>query len=188
MDSYNLHAYIFRYLSHWTPGECHSFRNSLIFHIQISIQFQPFISTLWQKRWDKEVGKQLHAIMSYWWEIFLGKWRKHDIIINRRRIGHTRLTHSHNMDKRPFLLICNFFNLLRKPWVDYCAYFECHFLNYTSMTLSCDWFDAGCKFCQCVLSVYLKFGRWCASLMSMPKLAITIILKCVWNVIILILS
>ena len=32
----------------------------LNYHVQM---FQPFVSSLWQKRWDKEVGNKLHAIM-----------------------------------------------------------------------------------------------------------------------------
>ena len=27
------------------------------------IKIPPFVSSLWQKRWDKEVGNKLHAIM-----------------------------------------------------------------------------------------------------------------------------
>ena len=27
------------------------------------MKIQPFVSSLWQKRWDKEVGNKLHAIM-----------------------------------------------------------------------------------------------------------------------------
>ena len=27
------------------------------------MKIQPFISSLWQERWDKEVGNKLHAIM-----------------------------------------------------------------------------------------------------------------------------
>ena len=29
----------------------------------VFIKIQPFVSSLWQKRWDKEVGNKLHAIM-----------------------------------------------------------------------------------------------------------------------------
>ena len=27
------------------------------------MEIQPFVSSLWQERWDKEVGNNLHAIM-----------------------------------------------------------------------------------------------------------------------------
>ena len=27
------------------------------------MEIQPFVSSLWQERWDKEVGNKLHAIM-----------------------------------------------------------------------------------------------------------------------------
>ena len=29
----------------------------------VFIKIQPFVSSLWQKRWDKEVGNKLHAII-----------------------------------------------------------------------------------------------------------------------------
>ena len=33
-------------------------------HVQMFfIKIQPFVSSLWQKRWDKEVDNKLHAIM-----------------------------------------------------------------------------------------------------------------------------
>ena len=39
----------------------------------VFIKIQPFVSSLWQKRWDKEVGNKLHAIMPLnLWEVLLG--------------------------------------------------------------------------------------------------------------------
>ena len=33
-------------------------------HVQMFfMKIQPFVSSLWQKRWDKEVGNKLHTIM-----------------------------------------------------------------------------------------------------------------------------
>ena len=33
-------------------------------HVQMfSMQIQPFVSSLWQERWDKEIGNKLHTIM-----------------------------------------------------------------------------------------------------------------------------
>ena len=59
------------------------------------MKIQPFILSLWQERWDKEVGNKLHAIMS---QIDENNYsgctnRKDEVIINRLRICHTRLTH-----------------------------------------------------------------------------------------------
>ena len=34
------------------------------YHIQMFfMKIQPFVSSLWQEQWDKEVGNNLHAIM-----------------------------------------------------------------------------------------------------------------------------
>ena len=58
----------------------------------VFMKIRPFVSSLWQKRWDKEVGNKLHAIMPQ----IDGKYytgctnRKDDVIINRLLIGHTR--------------------------------------------------------------------------------------------------
>ena len=77
----------------------------LNFHVQIFffMKVQPFVSSLWQKRWNKEVGYKLHAIMPHVNEKFYSGCtnRKDEAIINRLRIGHTRLTHSFRMENRP---------------------------------------------------------------------------------------
>ena len=67
------------------------------------MKIQPFILSLWQKRWDKEVGNKLHAIMPQIDDKYYSgcKNRKDEVIINRLRIGHTRLTHSFRMENRP---------------------------------------------------------------------------------------
>ena len=69
----------------------------------VFLKIQPFISSLWQERWDKEVGNKLHAIMPQIDEKYYSGCtnRKDDLIINRLRIGHTRLTHSFRMENRP---------------------------------------------------------------------------------------
>ena len=72
-------------------------------YTDIFIKIQPFVSSLWQKWWDKEVGNKLHAIMpqiddKYYSGCTSGK---DEVIINRLRIGHTRFTHSFRMKNRP---------------------------------------------------------------------------------------
>ena len=72
-------------------------------------KIQPFISSLWQERWDKEVDNKLHAIMPKIDEKYYSGCtnRKDEVIINRLRIGHTRLTHSFRMENRPHPPLCD---------------------------------------------------------------------------------
>ena len=58
----------------------------------VFIKIQPFVSSLWQKRLDKEVGNKLHAIMPQIDDKYYSGCtnRKDDVIINRLRIAHTR--------------------------------------------------------------------------------------------------
>ena len=69
----------------------------------VFMKIQPFISSLWQERLDKEVDNKLHAIMPQIDEKYYSGCtnRKDEVIINRIRIGHTRLTHSFRMENRP---------------------------------------------------------------------------------------
>ena len=75
----------------------------------VFMKILPFISSLWQERWDKEVGNKLHAIMLQIDEKYYSGCtnRKDDVIINRLRIGHTRLTHSFRMENRPHPPLCD---------------------------------------------------------------------------------
>ena len=75
----------------------------------VLIMIQPFVSFLWQKRWDKEVGNKLHAIMPQIDRKYYLKCtnRKDEVIINCLRICHTRLTHSFRMENRPHLPLCD---------------------------------------------------------------------------------
>ena len=102
------------------------------------LKIQPFISSLWQERWDKEVGNKLHAIMPQIDDKYYSGCtnRKDDVIINRLRIGHTRLTHSFRMENRPhpplcdqcegdheltvkhILIECNFLKIIRRRHYD----------------------------------------------------------------------
>ena len=73
------------------------------------MKIQPFISSLWQERWDKEVGNKLHAIMPQIDTKYYSGCtnRKDEVIINRLRIGHTRLTHSLRMENRSHPPLCD---------------------------------------------------------------------------------
>ena len=104
----------------------------------VFMKIQPFISSLWQERWDKEVGNKLHAIMPQIDEKYYSGCtnRKDEVIINRLRIGYTRLTHSFRMENRPhpplcdqcegdheltlknILIECNFLKIIRRRHYD----------------------------------------------------------------------
>ena len=104
----------------------------------VFMKIQPFISSLWQERWDKEVGNKLHAIMPQIDEKYYSGCtnRKDEVIINRLWIGHTRLTHSFRMENRShpplcdqcggdheltvkhILIECNFLNIIRRRHYD----------------------------------------------------------------------
>ena len=75
----------------------------------VFIQIQPFVSSLWQKRWNKEVDNKLHATMPQIDNKFYSgcRNRKDEVIINRLRIGHMRLTHSFRMENRPHPPLCD---------------------------------------------------------------------------------
>ena len=75
----------------------------------VFMKIQPFISSLWQERWDEEVDNKLHAIMPQIDEKYYSGCtnRKDEIIINRLWIGHTRLTHSFRMENRPHPPLCD---------------------------------------------------------------------------------
>ena len=75
----------------------------------VFIKIQPFVSSLWQELWDKEVGNKLHAIIPQIDEKYYSGCtnRKDEVIINRLRIGHRRLTHSFRMENRPHPPLCD---------------------------------------------------------------------------------
>ena len=75
----------------------------------VFMKIQPFILSLWQERWDKEVDNKLHAIMPQIDEKYYSGCtnRKDEVIINRLRIGHTHLTHSFRMENRPHPPLCD---------------------------------------------------------------------------------
>ena len=117
----------------------------LNYHVQMVffIKIQPFVSSLWQKRWDKEVGNKLHAIMPQIDDKYYSGCtnRKDDVIINRLRIGHTRLTHSFRMENRPHFPLCDQCegdHELTETYFDWMQFPEDH----SSTTLWCDWYKS----------------------------------------------
>ena len=75
----------------------------------VFMKIQSFASSLWQEWWDKEVGNKLHAILPQIYEKYYARCtnRKDEVIINRLRIGHTRLTHSFRKENRPHPPLCD---------------------------------------------------------------------------------
>ena len=75
----------------------------------VFMKIRPFISSLWQERWDKEMDNKLHAIMPQIDEKYYSECtkRKDEVIINRLKIGRTRLTHSFRMENRPHPPLCD---------------------------------------------------------------------------------
>ena len=73
------------------------------------MKIQPFVSSSWQERWDKEMGNKVHAFMLQINERYCS-WctdRKGEANINHLWIGHKRLTHFVRMENRPLTPICN---------------------------------------------------------------------------------
>ena len=119
------------------------------------IKIQSFVLSLWQERWDKEVDNKLHAIMSQIDEIYYSGCtnRKDEVIINRLRIGHTRLTHSFRIENKPhppppplstppptppFM-----WSVWRGSRINCETYFDwMQFPEDHSSTLCCDWFKS----------------------------------------------
>ena len=101
-----------------------------------SPQIHRFVSSCWQKRWDKEGANEsinkaenkLHSIMPIISEDLLGcKKRRDDVIISRLRLGHTKLTHSYLMENRP-PPICNMCSSNSQLSIKHIL-LECSFLN-----------------------------------------------------------
>ena len=93
--------------------------------------------------WDKEVGNKLHAIMSQIDEKYYSGCtnRKDEVIINRLRIGHTRLTYSFRMENRPHPPMWSVWRGSRvncETYFDWMQFLEDH----SSTTLWCDWFKS----------------------------------------------
>ena len=104
----------------------------------VFMRIQSFVSSLWQERWNKEVGNKLHAIRPQIDDKYYSGCtnRTDEVIINRLRIGHTRLTHSFRIENRPhpplcdhcdgdpeltvknILIECNFLKIIRRRHFD----------------------------------------------------------------------
>ena len=69
-----------------------------------------YVKDLWQERWDRQVDNKLNAIIPNIQPYKTSSLsRKEEVIIHRIRIGHTRLTHSYLMERKP-LPMCHFCN------------------------------------------------------------------------------
>ena len=114
----------------------------------VFIQIQPFVSSLLQKRWDKEgnkyKGNKLHAIIPQIDEKYYSgcRNRKDEVIINRLRIGHTSLTHSFRMEKQTSPPIM--WSVWRRSRVNCETYFDWMQFpeDHSSTTLWCNWFKS----------------------------------------------
>ena len=117
-------------------------KHSLIilnYHVQTFLWKSSLLSlSLWQERWDKEVGNKLHVTMPQIDEKYYSGCtnRKDEVIINRLRIDHTRLTHAFRMENRHhpplcdqcegddeltvkhILIECNFLKIIRRRHYD----------------------------------------------------------------------
>ena len=98
--------------------------------MDVFTKIQPFVSSLWQQRWDKQGNNKLHAIMPQIDETYYSgcRNRKDEVIINRLRIGHTRLTHSFRMENRPHPPLCDRCEGGHELTVKHIL-IECNFLN-----------------------------------------------------------
>ena len=70
-----------------------------------------YILSEWQKSWDTATFNKLHAIKPVVGNnsSAIRNIRREDVVITRRRIGHTRFTHSYilNREEQPFCIACN---------------------------------------------------------------------------------
>ena len=61
-----------------------------------------YVRDLWQREWDLAVHNKLHAIKpTSGGQSFPYRWRKEQVILDRLRIRHTRLTHSFLLKGEP---------------------------------------------------------------------------------------
>ena len=69
-----------------------------------------YVKNLWQERWNNQVPNKLYEITQVIKQYQPSKLsRKEEVLIHRIRIGHTRLTHSYLMERKP-LPRCQFCN------------------------------------------------------------------------------
>ena len=61
-----------------------------------------YLKVSWQERWDKQENNKLHEIIPIIEQFYPGcSNRKEQVLMHRIRIGHTKLTHSHLMERKP---------------------------------------------------------------------------------------
>ena len=71
-------------------------------HSDFKTHINTYIQKLWQEKWDTQVRNKLHQISPRIGENSVCcRSRKEQVVISRLRLGHTRLTHSHLMNKEP---------------------------------------------------------------------------------------
>ena len=81
-----------------------------------------YILKRWQDSWDQQIHNKLHEIHSLVDKTpcSCGHNRKEQVVLNRCRIGHGRLTHSYllNNEERPECIPCNSNFSLRHVLID----------------------------------------------------------------------
>ena len=79
----------------------------------VFMQIQPYVSSLWQERWDKEVGNKLHATMPQIDEKYYPGCtnRPHPPLCDQCEGDHV-------LTVRHMLIECNFLNIIRRRHYD----------------------------------------------------------------------
>ena len=109
--------------------------------LQIDIPFtdkiplvHDFLKKKWQEEWDEQINNKLYAIKPKIGPPYIvTSSRKDQVVLNRIRIGHSRLTHSYLMDgkPRPRCHFCNLNKILTvRHIVIKCSYFSAIRSNY----------------------------------------------------------
>ena len=107
-----------------------------------------FLQSKWQSDWNKQTSNKLNGINPNLGPPFIVySSRKDQVVINRIRIGHTRLTHSYLMEQeneekiKPKCQYCNNHPLTVKHIIIECTYFTAIRSNYFNACNMKDLFD-----------------------------------------------
>ena len=107
-----------------------------------------FLKNKWQAEWDKTTNNKLHKIKPLLGPSSLvNSSRKDQVVLNRIRIGHCRLTHSYLMDKqtknnKPLCHFCSSnLNLTVEHILINCTYFTVIRSNYFNISTMQQLFD-----------------------------------------------